>query len=73
MSADLIHHRAWRWAGHTVGTTHTSGPQPLRSAEKDEPPYEPPAERTLPFGFNLPAPDPEPDQDMPGRWEGDDG
>lgn len=72
MSADLIHHRGWRWAGHAVGTTHTSGPTPLRSAEKDEGPYEPPAQRPFPFGFGI-ATDPDPEDDMPLGWEGDDG
>lgn len=72
---DLIGARGWRWSGRAgVGLTTSPGPQPLRSAEKHEADWEPPAERTMPFGFNLPVPEPTPDPDTeaePLLYEGD--
>lgn len=59
MSADLPSHYGWRWAGHAVGTSHSNGPQPLRSAEEGEPEYVEP-EKRHPLGFTLPTPPPDP-------------
>lgn len=68
------HNGRW-WTVRGGGFTTAPGPQPLRSAEKDDEPFVPPAKRTIPFGFGLAAPEPEgcrPDCKPGGacRWVG---